>query len=97
MSGSSVDLKKFAIVNSLPRAVALYDFEGSDERELSFHAGDNIRVLGMPDGEWWQGEFEGRLGWFPKSHVQVHGRGEEHKDSERASEAAEESSATEPV
>ncbi|XP_065205043.1 protein nervous wreck isoform X2 [Planococcus citri] len=55
--------------------VALYDYEGTAEDELTFAEGQIIKVLrkivhdGIDDG-WWEGEFEGRKGLFPSLVVQ---------------------------
>jgi hypothetical protein len=70
---TAIDIHKYAVMNSLPRAVATFDFQAESEKEISFHAGDQIRVLGTPDGDWWQGEVAGMLGWFPKSYVRLQG------------------------
>jgi len=56
------------------RARALYDFEGKDEGDLSFRAGDVIEVISRDD-EWWEGRLNGRLGMFPMLFV------EEEEDS----------------
>jgi CRP-like cAMP-binding protein len=51
------------------RAVALYDFQGQHEHDLSFKVKDVIVVLQKrPDG-WWLGERRGVLGYFPATYV----------------------------
>eukprot|EP00013_Stygamoeba_regulata_P021418 CAMPEP_0177665128 /NCGR_PEP_ID=MMETSP0447-20121125/20881_1 /TAXON_ID=0 /ORGANISM="Stygamoeba regulata, Strain BSH-02190019" /LENGTH=1272 /DNA_ID=CAMNT_0019171185 /DNA_START=84 /DNA_END=3902 /DNA_ORIENTATION=+ len=58
----------------LARAEMLYDFEGTGSTELTLKAGDQVNVLnyleGVPGG-WWKGEFEGRVGHFPKDFAKV--------------------------
>jgi hypothetical protein len=49
--------------------VAAYPFEAQSAAELSFAAGDRIRVLSTDDAEWWLGELRGRQGYFPHSYV----------------------------
>lgn len=54
--------------------MALYDYEGEEEQELSFEEGQIIRVTnkcahGVDDG-WWEGELEGRIGNFPSLVVE---------------------------
>lgn len=49
--------------------IALYDYEGEGDQELTFEEGEVIRVLdrcahGVDDG-WWTGEIDGRVGNFP--------------------------------
>lgn len=36
---------------------------------LSFRAGQVIRVLNRDPSGWWDGELEGRRGWFPSNYV----------------------------
>ena len=48
---------------------ALYPFGGTEEDELSFQAGDKIIVKNVLDGKWWEGECNGRVGWFPGNYV----------------------------
>ncbi|EGD74519.1 hypothetical protein PTSG_05883 [Salpingoeca rosetta] len=48
----------------------LYDFEGSEENELSLNAGDIITVTDKSDPNWWQGVSRtGDEGFFPSSFV----------------------------
>eukprot|EP00124_Ichthyophonus_hoferi_P002940 Ihof_evm6s225 gene=Ihof_evmTU6s225 len=49
--------------------VALYDFFGEKDGDLTFMEGDTILVLEKPD-DWWKGESTGRTGWFPSGYVQ---------------------------
>jgi SH3 domain len=58
----------------LAKAEMLFDFEGGSSAELTVKAGDHVNVLnyleGVPGG-WWKGEFEGRVGHFPKDFAKV--------------------------
>jgi len=47
---------------------ALYDFKGGPD-ELTFKAGQDIRVINEVVEGWWMGETNGRKGLFPTSHV----------------------------
>jgi len=50
---------------------ALYDYAAQTDGELSFSAGDVIRVRGTtPDG-WWTGEVNGKVGQFPITYVDL--------------------------
>jgi hypothetical protein len=49
--------------------VARASFVARNEDELTFHPGDEIRVMQQPDGGWWEGIFNGTVGWFPSNHV----------------------------
>ncbi|XP_047422098.1 SH3 domain-containing protein 19 isoform X2 [Sciurus carolinensis] len=53
------------------KAKALYDFQGENEDELSFKAGDVITELESVDDDWMSGELMGKSGIFPKTYVQI--------------------------
>ncbi|NWR74131.1 SH319 protein, partial [Centropus unirufus] len=63
-SGTSVGGKK-------GKAKALYDFQGENEDELSFKAGDTITGLESVDDDWMSGEIQGKSGIFPKNFVRI--------------------------
>lgn len=51
-------------------AVALYDFVGQEEGDLSFKRGDRIDILKKPPGEeWWVGKIGLKQGILPKNYV----------------------------
>ncbi|KAJ3006569.1 hypothetical protein HKX48_009585 [Thoreauomyces humboldtii] len=52
------------------RAIALYDFVGERESDLSFRKGDTIVITksGGPE-DWWAGTVDGRAGDFPGNYV----------------------------
>jgi len=52
------------------RAKALYDFNPSEEGELGFKVNDIIMIT-KQEGEWWEGEFNGRRGVLPSNYVQL--------------------------
>ncbi len=49
---------------------------------LSFRAGQVIHVLNRDVSGWWDGELEGRRGWFPSNYVNSGAdEGEEAEDA----------------
>ncbi|XP_077444263.1 uncharacterized protein LOC144065383 [Stigmatopora argus] len=54
-----------------PRRVALYDFEGAQDDELTFFQGDAIGLLEVVDRQWGRGQLGGRVGLFPLSFTQA--------------------------
>ncbi|KAL5519818.1 hypothetical protein ACEPAG_1478 [Sanghuangporus baumii] len=50
---------------------ALHDFVPQQQNAtcLAFRAGDLIRVLNRDPSGWWDGEIDGRRGWFPSNYV----------------------------
>ena len=55
---------------SFPRDVtALFNYDANDDDELSFKAGDVIRVLKEQDG-WLSGKFNGKRGILPANYVE---------------------------
>ncbi|XP_043384282.1 growth arrest-specific protein 7 isoform X4 [Chelonia mydas] len=55
------------------RCQTLYPFSGERHRQgLRFAAGEQLTLLQVPDGGWWEGQKEdGLRGWFPASYVQL--------------------------
>ncbi|KAG8194195.1 hypothetical protein JTE90_024532 [Oedothorax gibbosus] len=52
------------------QAQALFPWKAKKENHLSFNKGDVINVKEQQD-MWWYGEFQDKLGWFPKSYVKM--------------------------
>ncbi|KAK0105237.1 hypothetical protein ONS95_004372 [Cadophora gregata] len=54
-------------------AVALYDFQGQNQGDLSFKEGDQIKVLKKTDStdDWWDGELRGVKGSFPANYCKL--------------------------
>ncbi|XP_033941931.1 SH3 domain-containing protein 19 isoform X2 [Pseudochaenichthys georgianus] len=50
--------------------VALYDFDGKTEGELSFQLGDSILISWHVDAEWSYGRINSREGMFPRAFVE---------------------------
>ena len=50
--------------------LAIYDFEAGNPDELSFHQGNIITVLENSSSDWWQGELNGVIGYFPMAYVE---------------------------
>lgn len=52
---------------------ALYDYNANDMTQLSFHKGDIIHVISRSWSGWWDGQHNGKRGWFPSSYCEVPG------------------------
>ena len=52
-------------------ALALYDFEGEKEDDLSFFNGEAIEILQQCESGWWIGRLNGKTGAFPYNFVQL--------------------------
>lgn len=50
---------------------ALYNYDATEDSELSFKANERLVVLQKDDSGWWQGELNGRVGMFPSNFVEV--------------------------
>ncbi|XP_021785480.1 rho guanine nucleotide exchange factor 7 isoform X5 [Papio anubis] len=48
---------------------AKFNFQQTNEDELSFSKGDVIHVTRVEEGGWWEGTLNGRTGWFPSNYV----------------------------
>ncbi|KAE9553313.1 hypothetical protein FO519_003479 [Halicephalobus sp. NKZ332] len=53
------------------RAIAKFTFSGKNNDELSFEKNDIILVTQQLDGGWWEGNLDGKIGWFPSDFVGV--------------------------
>ncbi|ELP86591.1 hypothetical protein EIN_162250 [Entamoeba invadens IP1] len=49
---------------------SLYDFDATQENELSLTEGDVVDVL-EENGDWWYGEINGKRGYFPSNYVRT--------------------------
>ncbi|XP_023148541.1 SH3 domain-containing protein 19 isoform X2 [Amphiprion ocellaris] len=54
-----------------PRCVAVFDYEGEEEDELTFSQGDVIALLQLIGQEWARGQIHGRIGIFPLNFTEV--------------------------
>ncbi|KAJ4949521.1 hypothetical protein JOQ06_021032, partial [Pogonophryne albipinna] len=54
-----------------PRCVALFDYEGEEEDELTFSQGDVIALLELIGQDWARGQIHGRIGIFPLNFAEV--------------------------
>ncbi|XP_051934912.1 rho guanine nucleotide exchange factor 6 isoform X2 [Hippocampus zosterae] len=48
---------------------ARFNFKQNNEDELSFTKGDVIVVMRQEEGGWWEGNLNGKTGWFPSNYV----------------------------
>ncbi|XP_077433676.1 rho guanine nucleotide exchange factor 6 isoform X1 [Vanacampus margaritifer] len=48
---------------------ARFNFKQNNEDELSFSKGDLIVVTRQEEGGWWEGNLNGKMGWFPSNYV----------------------------
>lgn len=54
-----------------PRCLAIYDFEGENDKELTFSAGEVIALKSRENDEWFRGSLNGQSGIFPASYVEI--------------------------
>ena len=57
--------------SSFPAARVLHNFAARDGEELTLNKGSMVRVLEQKDPEWWNGEYNGKVGLFPANHVEL--------------------------
>uniref|UniRef100_A0A672PM58 Rho guanine nucleotide exchange factor 7-like n=1 Tax=Sinocyclocheilus grahami TaxID=75366 RepID=A0A672PM58_SINGR len=57
--------------NNAPQVLvkARFNFQQTNEDELSFDKGDIIQVTRQEEGGWWEGSLNGKTGWFPSNYV----------------------------
>lgn len=54
-----------------PRCVALFDYEGEEDDELTFSQGDVIALLELIGQKWGRGQIHGRIGIFPLNFTDI--------------------------
>jgi signal transducing adaptor molecule len=59
------EAKKKTEEQEVMKMVAMYDYEATEEGELTFKQGDAITVLEQFENGWWSGELRGQAGVFP--------------------------------
>lgn len=59
---------------------ARFNFQQTNEDELTFTKGNIISVTRQEEGGWWEGILNGKTGWFPSNYVrEIKGSGRYHK------------------
>ncbi|XP_060939475.1 SH3 domain-containing protein 19 [Limanda limanda] len=88
--GAKTELAKPAQVSqsSVDWVVALYDYTGGSEEELSFQQGDCILLTKHINAEWSCGRLSGREGMFPRAFVESSTAGSQSSNSQQNEAAA---------
>ncbi|XP_029451899.1 intersectin-2 isoform X2 [Rhinatrema bivittatum] len=70
--GSTVSASEYKQPAALVNYKALYPFDARNNDELSFNAGDVIKVdeNNMGEAGWLHGSYQGNTGWFPSNYVE---------------------------
>uniref|UniRef100_A0A8C3BT00 GRB2 related adaptor protein 2 n=1 Tax=Cairina moschata TaxID=8855 RepID=A0A8C3BT00_CAIMO len=76
LSSKVPEERRAATSSALPpqhsmEAIAKFDFTASGEDELSFQAGDLLKVLSSQE-EWYKAELRGQEGYIPKNFIDFH-------------------------
>ena len=51
---------------------AMFNYNGSAEDELSFQAGNILKIISFQeDRNWFKAELDGRIGFVPKNYIQM--------------------------
>nr|CAB3222862.1 rho guanine nucleotide exchange factor 7 [Phallusia mammillata] len=53
----------------LPKVKAKYSYQRQNEDELTFGKGAIIQLTTKDDGGWYEGKYNGKVGWFPSNFV----------------------------
>ncbi|XP_062243564.1 SH3 domain-containing protein 19 isoform X1 [Platichthys flesus] len=88
--GANIEMAKPAQASqsSVDWVVALYDYGGSSEEELSFQQGDCILLTQHINAEWSCGRLSGREGMFPRAFVESSTAGSQSSNSQQNEAAA---------
>jgi len=67
--GGEADGEEFT--TEVCQARALYDYEATNDTELSFTEGDILTITERDDSGWWFAELNGQTGFVPNNYVSV--------------------------
>eukprot|EP00941_MAST-03F_sp_MAST-3F-sp1_P001713 g1713.t1 len=68
---------------------ALYDFDATDEEEMTIREGDLITLIDQDDDDWWTGTCSGKTGCFPRTYVEIVDEGADTAAARRKEEERE--------
>ncbi|KAF7725377.1 hypothetical protein EC973_009644 [Apophysomyces ossiformis] len=51
--------------------IAVWDYTAEGEFELSFKQGDRIKLLEKHNDDWWEGELNDEIGFFPANRIRI--------------------------
>lgn len=55
----------------MKRAKVIYQYDATDETQISIYENEIIEVSDTSNEEWWKGRVGNRNGWFPSSYVEL--------------------------
>ncbi|CAG0889631.1 unnamed protein product [Darwinula stevensoni] len=53
------------------KCLVVYSYDAQESDELTIHKGDIVTILNMDGAGWWEGELQGRKGFFPNMFVEI--------------------------
>lgn len=69
LTGSS--MTPLSDLSGMRRAKILYDYKGSNQKDLNVSAGQVVHVITQHADGWWDAQIEGRRGLFPGSYAEL--------------------------
>jgi hypothetical protein len=57
------------LIIAVEKVIALYPYNAINSDELTFQKHDVIAVIDREDIDWWEGELNGKTGFFPVGYV----------------------------
>jgi hypothetical protein len=59
------------LIIAVEKVIALYPFNANNSDELTFQKHDVIAVIDREDIDWWEGELNGKTGFFPGTRLRL--------------------------
>ena len=59
------------MIIAVEKVIALYPYNASNSDDLTFQKHDVIAVIDREDIDWWEGELNGKTGFFPGNYVSL--------------------------
>ncbi|KAI8381044.1 uncharacterized protein BYT42DRAFT_565055 [Radiomyces spectabilis] len=61
--------------------IAVWDYTAEGEFELSFKQGDRIKLLEKHNDDWWEGELNDEIGFFPANRIRLETEAEQQQQN----------------
>ncbi|ESN98995.1 hypothetical protein HELRODRAFT_67445, partial [Helobdella robusta] len=68
---SPVNASAVSSSSAVGSVVAMYNYQGQADDDLSFEEGNVINLIEKTNSDWWKGELNGAVGIFPANYVAI--------------------------
>jgi len=69
-------------------ARVMFDYDAAGKNELTIKTGQLIKIVDKANDDWWEGEYDGKIGFFPKAYVELVGTKQSTQSERDAAKSA---------